>query len=294
MYASALHDLRRALWVGDLGVLDPFPFIFAAGCTLGWIIYGYFQWDPFLVAANLPGFFVSLWLNYGAAKLQYYRVFQRRMERNATSSHHHNMVAQQQGEERWDASPPLDSQEEEEEVAAVLGGAVGSSMGDTDDSHPDLLFFVPQETNFFRIMVAWAILATYASWFTTDKQTASTLCGWAVNVNMVFFYGAPLHTIRSVVRTHDSSAIHRPTLSMSLINTSFWMLYGVARTNVVIVAPNAAGFLLGVAQSILCMYYPVRKGRLGAVENGTTRISAPSSIHDMTPQPIAQDVDDFV
>jgi len=55
MFAAPVNDLRRALLVGELGVLDPFPFVFAAGNTLGWIVYGYFQWDPFLVAANLPG-----------------------------------------------------------------------------------------------------------------------------------------------------------------------------------------------------------------------------------------------
>ena len=77
---------------------------------------------------------------------------------------------------------------------------------------------------------------------------------------------------------------------MSLINTSFWLLYGVARTNVVIVAPNGMGFLLGVAQSVLCLYFPAKKGSSGA-ENGTT---TPSSIHAMTLQPISQDVDDFV
>lgn len=220
------------------------------------------------------GFLVSLWLNFGASKLQFYQLFHKsRVERNAVAAASSRIA--EEGE--WDASPPMDSPEEQ-----PLERPSG------DETNVDLLYFVPQEADFFRMMCAWAVLAS-SSWFLSN-ETATTLCGWAVNVNLVFFYGAPLNTIRSVVRTHDSSAIHRPTLTMSLINTSFWMLYGLARTNAVIVAPNATGFLLGLAQSVLCLYFPAKKVNTGS-ENES---GAPSSIHDMTPQPISQDVDDFV
>ena len=98
------------------------------------------------------GFLVSLWLNYGAAKLQYYRLFQSRLERSAVRTASTRIAE----EEEWDASPPIDQQEEE--PLEPLG-----------DSERDLLFFVPQETNFFRMMCFWAVLASYASWFTDNR-----------------------------------------------------------------------------------------------------------------------------
>jgi len=240
-----------------------------------------------------------LWLNYGAAKVQYYQLFQKRMEQQIATSPHHTIV-QRQEEERWDASSPIDEQGEEveeHEEGGVLGRTTSLPTMEDMHSNTNLLFFVPQETYFFRMMCVWAVLVSYASWFTTDPQTASSICGWAVNANLVFFYGAPLHTIRSVIHTHDSSVIHRPTLRMSLINTSFWMLYGTARANAVVVAPNAMGFVLGLAQSALCVHYPVQKGQqhsIGVMQNDATTTSAISSIHAMTPRPISQDVDDFV
>ena len=84
----------------------------------------------------------------------------------------------------------------------------------------EVLVFVPQETRFFRLMMASVILVTHVSWF-VDHHTATTIVGWAVIAHLVFFYGSPLHTIRAVVRTSDSAAIHRPKLTMRFVNTTF-------------------------------------------------------------------------
>jgi hypothetical protein len=73
--AAPIYDLRQALKRGRLGGLNPIPWAFMAGNCLGWIAYGYYTKDPFIVAGNLPGFLVSLWLNSGAAKVQYYELY---------------------------------------------------------------------------------------------------------------------------------------------------------------------------------------------------------------------------
>jgi hypothetical protein len=39
-------------------------------------------------------------------------------------------------------------------------------------------------------------------------------------------------------------------------NTSFWLIYGVARRDPVIFAPNAMGLVLGIIMMILCLVYP--------------------------------------
>lgn len=95
------------------------------------------------------------------------------------------------------------------------------------------------------------------------------------------------------MKTQDSTPIHRPTLTMNFVNTTFWMLYGLARKNIIIVAPNATGFVLGVAQALLCMYYPAKRPLI-IDQDGNNNGATPVSIDTMTPQPIAQEVDDFV
>ena len=272
MFAAPVNDLRRALAIGDFGVLDPFPFVMMAGNCLGWIVYGHLLMDPFLVAANIAGFICSVWLNFGSAKLQYHRLQQARGEQTAAA-------AQLAQEEQWDASPAMDMDDGEHGMDTV------SFADGAKDA--EVFALVPQEVHFFRMMCAWAALATYCTWF-TDAQTGANIVAWAVNINLVFFYGAPLNIIKSVVESGDSAAIHRPTLKMSYINTSFWILYGIARGNPFVVAPNATGLLLGIIQGILCLYYPAKRTS-GDVSSGT-----PSSLANMAPQPLSQEVDDFV
>lgn len=67
----ALYD---ALVRRSLGHLNPFPFAIQTGNTFGWVCYGYCVRDPFVIAANVPGLMISLWLNIGATKIQYMNV----------------------------------------------------------------------------------------------------------------------------------------------------------------------------------------------------------------------------
>jgi 23S rRNA-/tRNA-specific pseudouridylate synthase/uncharacterized protein with PQ loop repeat len=262
MFAAPVNDLRRALREGDFGVLDPFPFVMMAGNCLGWIIYGHLLMDPFLVAANMAGFLCSVWLNMGSAKIQYHQLQKLQNERNLAT-----LVAD---EEQWDASPPMDTEEDQ-----FLGPPYS-------DINQELFAFGPQETLFFRMMSAWAALATYCTWF-TDRESGANIVAWAVNINLVFFYGAPLNTIFSVVTSGDSSAIHRRTLQMSFINTSFWILYGLAVRNPFVVVPNATGLCLGIIQGILCVFYPSKSSDLTTEDSAADPVSLSNTNMATTP-----------
>jgi len=123
-----VRDLRQALVDGSLGVLNPFPWAICFGNCLGWVVYGYYTRDPFVVAANLPGVVLCIWLNSGAAKLQYLALSEAKKRR-----------------EQWDASSPL---EESHEVSGLLDDPAASE---------DVLVMVPQEKALLRVLVAWAV-----------------------------------------------------------------------------------------------------------------------------------------
>jgi solute carrier family 50 protein (sugar transporter) len=76
MFGAPIADLRRALIKGSLGPLNPLPFSMMTGNCIGWCAYAYYTHDPFVLAANLPGLLISLWLNFGAIKLQYLDTFE--------------------------------------------------------------------------------------------------------------------------------------------------------------------------------------------------------------------------
>lgn len=80
--------------------------------------------------------------------------------------------------------------------------------------------------------------------------------GVIVNLNLIFYYGAPLQAIFKVISKQSSESIHVGTMLMNIINTSFWVTYGVAQGDWIVIIPNALGFLLGSAQGALCLLYP--------------------------------------
>jgi solute carrier family 50 protein (sugar transporter) len=200
MFAAPVQDLREGLKKGSLGVLNPLTWAMMTGNCLGWVAYAYYTHDPFVLAANLPGFIISLWLNFGAIKLQYYDLMKSKQV-------------------------------------------------------PESLTMVPQETILLRILVIWSFVLLWVGWW-HPTLNSSHIVGLVVNVNLVFFYGAPLHTIKKVVETKCSDSIHVPTMVLNWSNTSFWLAYGVARKDPIILIPNALGLLLGLMQGLLCLLYP--------------------------------------
>lgn len=137
-----------------------------------------------------------------------------------------------------------------QERMAITGERAGRSSG---------FALVPQEALLLKILGVWIFILVYVGWFGwTDGHQIATV-GIVVNINLLFFYAAPLQTIMTVVSEKNSESIHRPLMWMNWLNTSFWVLYGlVARDDPVIYGPNAVGLLFGIIQGALCCIYPIR------------------------------------
>jgi solute carrier family 50 protein (sugar transporter) len=225
-YTTApVRDLREALVDGSLGALNPFPWAICTGNCIGWVVYGYYTRDPFVVAANVPGLVLTIWLNSGAAKLQYLSRMEAKRRRDL-----------------WDASSPM---EETQEVSMLV-----------NELNDDIFVMVPQEKILMRVLSVWAVICVYVGWF--SRSDPATTVGVLVNLNLIYFYGAPLQAMNTVIATNNSESIHVPTMMMNWLNTSFWISYGIARKDLVIILPNSMGLLLGLAQGALKYYYPTR------------------------------------
>eukprot|EP00536_Pseudo-nitzschia_multiseries_P006224 jgi/Psemu1/255208/estExt_Genewise1Plus.C_1300010 len=208
VFAAPIRDLNKALRRGSLGSLNTIPWAVMTGNCLGWCAYAYYTSDPFVLASNLPGLVLSLWLNIGACKLR---------------------------------EGPF--------AVAVTITVAGA-----------------QDVVLLRIVSAWAVVLVGVGWTgglfpfprTSGHFAPQTVVGILVNINLVFFYGAPLQTVKTVLETGTSDTIHTPTVTMNVINAMFWMSYGFARNDAIIYGPNGVGFLLGIAQCALCCVYPKR------------------------------------
>ena len=227
-----MKDLREALINGSLGSLNPFPFPFICGNCLGWTVYGYYTRDPFVVAANLPGLILSVWLNSGAAKLQYLAMSEARKRR-------------ENNELVWDASRPMeDSLADDHEVL----------LTDAElKIQEDMFVMVPQERALMRVLIVWAFVIVYVGWFSSSDP--ASIVGVIVNLNLVVLYGAPLQTLQEVIATKNAASIHAPTMIMNWLNTTFWISYGIARWDAIIIIPNSIGLTLGLIQGVLKALY---------------------------------------
>lgn len=219
-----MYDLKDCILKGKLGGLNPIPWAVQTGNCLGWCIYAFETHDAFLLASNLPGLMVSLWLNMGAVKLQF--------------------LKQNQDEETTTKLPTLN------ESATLDESEKSDYSGDNNNAK----VILPQETLLLWILAGWSLILIWVGWIAPGSTAA--VVGVVVNINLIFFFGAPLQALLQVVRTGSSDCIHVPSMAMTVINTSFWFSYGLARRDPVIYVPNTIGLILGLTQCALCLIYP--------------------------------------
>jgi uncharacterized protein with PQ loop repeat len=113
---------------------------------------------------------------------------------------------------------------------------------------------LPQETLLLWVLAGWSWILIWVGWIAPGST--AVVVGVMVNINLIFFFGAPLQALLQVVRTGSSHCIHVPSMVMTVINTSFWLSYGLARKDPVIYVPNSMGLFLGLIQCALCLIYP--------------------------------------
>ncbi len=236
MFAAPIADLRRALIRQSLGDLNPRPWAVMTGNCLGWCAYAYYIHDPFILASNIPGLILSMWLNAGAAKLQY-----KQMIMSPTADHRPSILLTVNIANAQHAQHDVDHDECSDESYQVNTPPV----------------FTPQEIWWLRVMIVWSLTLVWVGWVSPGYEAAAV--GLLVNLNLIFFYAAPLQTITHVVRSGYSNSIHPPTMIMGCANASFWFLYGVALWDPVVMVPNSIGLILAICQVLLCGIYPRRE-----------------------------------
>jgi len=69
MYLAGVPAVKAARKNGSLGALNPLPFAMVLGNCVGWTSYGFLAKDYYLVAGNMPGILVGLWMYATALKV---------------------------------------------------------------------------------------------------------------------------------------------------------------------------------------------------------------------------------
>lgn len=87
----------------------------------------------------------------------------------------------------------------------------------------------------------------------STRQAMISLYGLVCNAILLAYYGAPLSTIRTVLKTRSAASIFFPTVLLNGLNALFWAAYALAIGDVYILVPNTIGLCLAAVQTALCV-----------------------------------------
>ena len=268
-FAAPVTSLRERLNNGSsLGDLNPTPWAVMTGNCAGWIAYSYLTKDLFVLFANVPGLLVSMWLNFGAIKLQY-------MYRTTCNAHYMHYCEQQQtrsGLLRRHQRRLLVGNDASND-GRILPLQPTANDGHADQSNYDHEYdtdiepipsTVPHERKVLWVLLVWlAVCSAVAHIQSLTNYQREQIVGYVVNLNLCFFYFAPLTTMVEVCRTRSSASIHRPTTLMTCLNSFFWLAYGLAVTDPFIYVPNGVGLGFGLMQAVLLCLFSSKGGSGG-------------------------------
>lgn len=90
----------------------------------------------------------------------------------------------------------------------------------------------------------------------TQRNDASLVVGIICDIASISYYAAPLSTLVTVIRKHDSSSLNLPTIILNTVNNLMWSIYGlIALNNPLVWVPSVIGFLLGGLQIFVIFTY---------------------------------------
>jgi len=218
------------------------------GNTCGWVVYSFLLQNFFIFFANAPGFVLSVWLNMQAVKLQY---------ENFRTSEMKRSIVHALEESSSPLTLPGDTQTTTQSHSTYLDYAnIVWNVTALKIKAP-----APHERLVMGMVLVWMSVISLIA-FADDafsSRVRELIVGITVNLNLVFFYGAPLSTIFTVLKTRSSATIHIPTMITNTANGSFWCAYGIAVLDPFIYVSNGLGALLGVIQIILRLIFPNRE-----------------------------------
>lgn len=265
MALAAYRDVRKAVLANEMGELNPTPWAFLLGNCFGWVSYSFIVKNMFVFFANAPGFLLSVWLNMAAIKLQF-------------ENHHRSNSMRQyilEGLARKIKSPNLSTRDPKlNEINVARDEKIEANFyeekRDDDLESVDfgqIIWDVASENKpapasherlLLCIVAFWCAVWTILVFGSFDRDARELGVGLIVNLNLIFFYGAPLSTIRTVLRMKTSASIHATTMYCNLFNSTLWTFYGFTVGNLFILVPNGLGTTLGALQIILYFWYPAR------------------------------------
>ena len=248
MWLAPYQDIKVALQRGTLNQLNPLPWVFMLGNCIGWVTYGVLQQNVFVFCGNIFGLFLSVWFNLAASKLLYHE--------NAANIGFVPVPIMQGPEEAVTTQERAAAVVGQEEAEA--GSIPTTESADTTVATPVMPHLKVPRHDYYAlgIVMVWVALLSILGFVTSLTQDQRQfVVGIAANINLLYFYAAPLSTIALVLKTRSTASIHTKTMVVNTTNGCFWAAYGFAVQDYFIYVPNGLGALVGLVQIVLFLVF---------------------------------------
>jgi solute carrier family 50 protein (sugar transporter) len=236
---------------------------FMLGNCVGWVTYSVLIQNIFVLVANAPGVLLSVYYNMQAIKLQFHEDRSTNLRKSIVLALEVEQLSQSQAflppvvttDDLQESLPPGKNQNtiNESNTNNILDYAkivweVAALKRPSPAPHEKVVMFM------VTLWVATISLVTFAGSFSDSVK--ENIVGAIVIGNLLFFYGAPLSTIATVLKTRNTRTIHVPTMITSTANGTFWCAFGIAVQDYLIAGPNGVGAFLGGIQIVLYVLFP--------------------------------------
>jgi solute carrier family 50 (sugar transporter) len=117
----------------------------------------------------------------------------------------------------------------------------------------------------------------------SSASVRENFIGYLTVSNLIFFYGAPLSTIRTVISTRSTETIHIRTMITNTATGLFWCIYGLTIQDWFVGVPNGIGAFLGFIQVFFVIIFPREKKQSSNVEVNVDAPDKASTALEPTP-----------
>jgi len=131
----------------------------------------------------------------------------------------------------------------------------------------------PHESLVMAIILLWTLVLSFVGFYNhyaspkhggdgevcgSGDKAAQKIVGYVVNINTIFFYGAPLSRISTVLKTKKSDTLHFPTMVTNSLSAGLWVAYALAPqiNDPFIYVPSGLGLAFGILQFVLWIVFP--------------------------------------
>jgi solute carrier family 50 protein (sugar transporter) len=277
MWVAPWKGIQQATARGRLDDLNPLPWAFMLGNCIGWVTYSVLIQNIFVLVANAPGLMLSVYYNMQAIKLQFHEDRSTDLRKSIVSALEVEQELQSQAFLLPTAVVPVETTDDlKRSLPPDKTQNTNSAINNTLLDYATIVWEVaaqkrlspaPHEKVVLFMVTLWVAtisLVTFTDAFSDSVK--ENIVGATVIGNLLFFYGAPLSTIATVLKTRNSRSIHVPTMITNTANGAFWSAYGIAVQDYLIGVPNGVGAFLGGIQIVLCVLFPHGDG--GDTDNG--------------------------